>query len=446
MEKIEIARGFTPQLTGKPDLTMIQVPLSPRVGVSAGDIPFIRPKLLVREGDRVQTGTPVFTDKRDRSINYVSPATGRVEKIVFGERRRLKEVIIATEAIDDFVSFEPVSRDTLIDMPKADLVAHLKQGGLWQGLRQFPAGDTADPESTPAMIIVSMNGNDLFSPHPAKVLEGNAENFHTGLALLHRFSHRIVVTLRESCLKAIQQLDAGVAEQITHVTDEVYPAWNPGSVLYQIKQNQAENASWSISLQHLIMLGQFLNTGKYPLYKVVTATQTGDHRPHMKVRQGTPLKKIAGHFAQNSLVTTGQFNGRLLEPDSHIGFFENTINILDDIDGEEMFGFVRPGLDKTTVSSSFLSSLFKRPQVMDGTLHGELRACINCSYCERICPVDLMPNFIMKALHADEVEEALALGMMDCCQCGLCSYTCPSKIELAKILSGGMESHHKDKA
>ena len=60
--------------------------------------------------------------------------------------------------------------------------------------------------------------------------------------------------------------------------------------------------------------------------------------------------------------------------------------------------------------------------------------------------MDLMPGFIMKALHADEVEEALGLGMMDCCQCGLCAYTCPSKIELAKILSDGMASHHKDKS
>ena len=58
----------------------------------------------------------------------------------------------------------------------------------------------------------------------------------------------------------------------------------------------------------------------------------------------------------------------------------------------------------------------------------------------------MMPNFIMKALLADEIEEALSLGLLDCCQCGLCSFTCPSKIELTKILSDGIESYHKDKA
>jgi Na+-transporting NADH:ubiquinone oxidoreductase subunit A len=443
MEKIEISKGFTPKVTGMPDLTMIRLSFPSTVGVSAGDIPFIRPKLLVKEGDAVQTGSPLFTDKRDRSINYVSPATGKVKKILYGERRKLKEVVIAAEAVDDFIQRDPVSSEALADMPKADLADRLKQGGLWQGLRQFPAKDTADADHTPAMIIVSLNGNDLASPHPALVLKGNEEAFLTGLAILQRFSHRIVVTARTSCLKKINE---DIRDRITHATDDVYPSWNPGTVLYQLKQNQAENSSWCISLDHLIMMGKFLTTGQYPVEKIVTVTQTGDQRPHLLTRQGAPVKKLVGHFALDSLITTGQFNGRLLDPDWHIGFFENTINIVENIDGEEMFGFVRPGLDKPSVSSTFLSSLFKRPVPMDCTLHGELRACINCSYCERICPNDLMPNFIMKALHADEVEEALACGMLDCCRCGLCSFTCPSKIELAQILSDGMDSHHKDKA
>ena len=443
MEKIEISRGFTPKVTGMPDLTMIRLPFPSSVGVSAGDIPFIRPKLLVKEGDSVRTGSPLFTDKRDRTINYVSPATGKVRKILFGERRKLIEVVLTAEVLDDFIQFDPVSSGELTDMPRADLVERLKQGGLWQGLRQFPARDTAEPDHTPAMIIVSLNGNDLSSPHPALVLKGNEEAFMTGLDILRKFSHRIVVTARESSLK---KLSGAVRDRVTHATDDMYPAWNPGTVLYQLKQNQAENTSWCVSLDHLIMMGKFLITGRYPVEKIISVTQTGDNRPHLLTRQGAPVKKLAGHFAPDSLITTGQFNGRLLDPDWHIGFFENTINIVENADGEEMFGFVRPGLNKPSVSSTFLSALFKRPAPMDCTLHGELRACINCSYCERICPTGLMPNFIMKALHADEVEEALACGLMDCCQCGLCSFTCPSKIELAKILSDGMDSHYKDKA
>lgn len=441
MEKIEVPKGFKTSLSGLPDTSMIRLSFPPTIGLSAGDIPHIRPKLLVKEGEVVKTGTPLFSDKRDRSILYVSPATGRVKHIRFGERRRLLEVVIAAQSQDDFIEFDPVAPQDLAKMSKEILVERLKQGGLWQGLRQFPAKDTADPDHSPAMIIVSLNGNDLFSPHPALLLEKERPAFEMGLRALELFSHRIIVTARESSMKKLKPFET----LITHRVNDSYPAWDPGAVLYQIKQTQAENTAWCISLEHLIMIGNFLATGRFPIEKMVTVTKPGDKRPHMLTRQGVPIQSLMGSVPKGSLITTGQFNGRVIDRDSHLGFFENTVNVIEDINGEEMFGFMRPGLDKISASSTFLSALIKRPMPVDCTLHGELRACINCSYCEKICPNDLMPNFIMKALEADEVEEALELGLLDCCGCGLCSFTCPSKIELTQILSDGMDSHHKDK-
>jgi len=302
--------------------------------------------------------------------------------------------------------------------------------------------DTADPDHTPAMIIVSLNGNDIFSPHPARVLKDKKSYFEAGMALLRRFSHRVVVAARQGSLKETG-LNSKLDQLVTHVTQDTYPAWNPGAVLFSLKETEAENSSWTIGLDHLLMIGQFLITGRYPVEKLVTVTQDNDHRPHILVRRGAPIETLTG--SAKGMVTTGQFNGRILDT-GHLGFFENTINIIGAGRGEEMFGFVRPGLDKPTVSGSFLSAMFKKPVSLDCTLHGELRACINCSYCQRICPNDLMPSFIMKALHSDEVEEALSLGMLDCCRCGLCAYTCPSKLELAKILAHGIDSHYKDKA
>ena len=448
MEKSTLSRltfsgGFTSKLEGKPDLTVIRLPAPPTIGLSAGDIPYIRPKLLVKEGETVKTGTPLFTDKRDNTIQYVSPATGRVKEIRYGFRRKLLEVVISPEAQDDFVSFDPLSSEQIREMPKADLTHRLKQGGLWQGFRQFPARDTADPDHIPAMIIVTLNGNDIFSPHPALVLDGQVQAFKTGLDLLERFSSRIVVTARQSSLKGLEPLPE-VMDRITHETPDTYPAWNPGAVLYGLKTSPAENTAWTISLDHLIMMGRFLTQGRYPVERIISLTRAGDCRPHMLTRQGVPVNRLAQDPDTGGTITTGQFNGRELASDSHLGFFENTVNILPDMDDEELFGFARPGLDKTSVSATFLSALFKKPARVDGTLHGELRACINCSYCERICPNGMMPSFIMKALHADEIEEALSLGLLDCCQCGLCSFACPSKIELAKILSDGITSHHKD--
>ncbi|WP_020587319.1 4Fe-4S dicluster domain-containing protein [Desulfobacter curvatus] len=445
MKTLKISRGFDLNVAEQPDLSCAHLALPSSLGCCAGDIPHIRPKLLVKEGWHVKTGQPLFTDKRDTTIQYVSPGTGQVETVVYGPRRRLMEVVIAIESEDEYVEYDPVALDGIAGMPRDALVTALKQGGLWQSLRQFPALDFANPDHSPAVIIVAMDGNDIFSPRPNFILQDNISAFEAGMAVLRRFSNRLAVVCRESSLEGIQALGSSVSDQITHTAPDIYPAWHPGAVLYQIKKQAAENSAWCIRLDHLVMIGRFLLSGRYPVEKIVTITQPGERKPHMRVRQGMPLSALAGKMPGNSIATTGRFNGRILEMDAHIGFFENTVNIIEAGPGEEMFGFVRPGLDKPTVSATFLSSLFRRPAKMDCTLHGEARACINCSYCERICPNDLMPSFIMKALHAGELEDALALGLMDCCKCGLCSFTCPSKIELTRILSDAMDAYYKDK-
>ena len=445
MEDLKIARGFDLKVAEQPDLSLIHLASPSTLGCCAGDVPFIRPKLLVKEGQDVRTGEALFTDKRDTSIQYVSPGTGRIERVVYGPKRRLMEVVIEAGPEDEFLESRPVSFGDIADMPKEDLVSCLKKGGLWQSFRQFPVQDTADASHIPAMIIVSLEGNDLFSPHPAVLLKENIDAFEAGMAILQKFSHRVVSVCRKSSLGQIRGLDESVADQITHTTSDVYPAWNPGAVLYQLKQQVEENSSWCIRLDHLIMMGRYLLFGRYPVEKIVTITRTKDRRPHLLTRQGVPVSALSGNIPGDALITTGRFNGRILDKDAHLGFFENTVNMIDAGPEDELFGFVRPGWNKPTASGTFLSSLFKPTVRLDCTLHGEARACINCSYCERICPNGLMPSFIMKALHSDDLEEALNLGLLDCCNCGLCAYVCPSKIELTQSFSQAVDAYYKDK-
>ena len=441
METINIAKGFKPKFIGMPDMSVIQLPEPGTIAVSAMDIPYIRPKLLVKENDPVKTGSPLFFDKRNNSIQYVSPGTGRVKKIVFGERRRLIEVVVELDKADDFIEFETLSPNDIDTVPKTDIINLLKKGGLWQSLRQFPLKDTADETHEPPMIIVSLNGNDPFSPHPRMVLENNADFFNFGLQVLKRFSNRIVVTSRQSSLDRLN----GFKDPVTHIVPDFYPAWDPGAVLYHLKTTQNENSSWCISADHLIRVAKFLLTGRYPVSTVVTVTRSKDKKPHILTRQGTPVRDLAGSLDDNCLITTGRFNGRIVDPDTHMGFFETTLNIIEARQKEDLFGFIHPGLATPTASRTFLSCLTRTPRQFDCNIHGEERACINCGYCTKICPVDLAPNFVLKALLSDEIEDALNYGLLDCCRCGLCSYVCPSKIELTKILSDGMDAYYKDK-
>ncbi len=388
------------------------------------DIPYIRPKLLVRENDPVRTGTPLFCDKRSPDIQYVAPAAGIVHKISFGKRRKLKEIIIIPGNQEDFIQFEPMDESSMESSDKIRISTLLKKAGLWQGLREFPFRDTADDTHEPSMIIVSLNGNDIFSPVPHVLLENRSRFLEYGIKILKKFSDRIIISARKS---DIDRSDL-VKKHATHAVGDLYPAWDPGVVLYHLKTSAQENNSWCINAEHLILIAKFLLTGRYPSERLVSVTGLKNRNCHIITRQGAPIGYLAGQCKDGCIISTGRFNGRQVQNSSHLGFFENTLNIIKAGPEEKFMGFLRPG-----------------PEEPDCNRHGEERACINCGFCTEICPVDLEPGFIMKALLGDDIEEALEYGLLDCCRCGLCSYACPSKIELVHLLSEGINVYYKDR-
>lgn len=119
--------------------------------------------------------------------------------------------------------------------------------------------------------------------------------------------------------------------------------------------------------------------------------------------------------------------------------------VLDAADTEAFFGFAWPGKQLLSESRTFLSSLGTTPLDMDATLHGEERACINCGWCDKKCPVDLLPQFIMKAMGAGEMEEVLELGLLDCTGCGLCTFVCPAKIDVAALMTLAKETSYRER-
>jgi Na+-transporting NADH:ubiquinone oxidoreductase subunit A len=65
-------------------------------------------------------------------------------------------------------------------------------------------------------------------------------------------------------------------------------------------------------------------------------------------------------------------------------------------------------------------------------------------HCADVCPVDILPQMAFKAILAEEIEEALQHGLLDCVECGLCSYVCPSKIELSQTFKTAKAAYAKE--
>ncbi|MGM0652366.1 MAG: electron transport complex subunit RsxC [Bacillota bacterium] len=60
--------------------------------------------------------------------------------------------------------------------------------------------------------------------------------------------------------------------------------------------------------------------------------------------------------------------------------------------------------------------------------------CVRCCKCVEHCPMLLYPNQISIYCEAGMVEEAEQWNTMDCIECGICAYVCPSKRPITQLV------------
>src|SRR5688572_13024669 len=149
---IKIKKGLTIKLTGEAERLFSEQPLSETFAIKPTDFTGIVPRLLVRPGDEVLAGTPLFSDKLSEKVRFCSPVSGEVVDIVRGEKRKILEIRILADKEPKFAGFptrhpESLSREAVVDA--------MLEGGLWPFIRQRPFGTIAYPHQVPKSVFIS---------------------------------------------------------------------------------------------------------------------------------------------------------------------------------------------------------------------------------------------------------------------------------------------------
>ena len=442
MVTVSVKKGYDLNLAGGPSADLEILPPPSKVGFHPDKIPFVKPRLRVKEGDRISAGAPLCEDKRNPRITFPSPGSGRVAAISYGPRRVVTEIIIELDEQAEPLKQPAFSPERVAAADCQELVDALLASSLWPLFRALPFKDIPDPAATPPLVIVSLGSLAPFHPDPQVYLKDREDDFEYGLDLLAKLSDRVLIAAGEGGTGI-----AGVDNRITHTIKGDYPADDPATVLYHVKTSSQENRAWYITGQDLLTLSACLRNGVYPVEKVVAVGgPRSSRKKHLLTRAGAPLSDLIGATDTDGLrlVAGGIFNGYSAEIDSHLGFYETALTLMPAGDPKELFSFVMPGYQKASRSRAFTSVFNPGPMILECDMNGEDRACINCGYCARVCPVDILPQFTFKAAEADEIEEALALGLLDCVECGLCSFVCPAKIEISDLLKTAKEAYSKE--
>jgi Na+-transporting NADH:ubiquinone oxidoreductase subunit A len=219
--------------------------------------------------------------------------------------------------------------------------------------------------------------------------------------------------------------------------------------LYHQKKVPGENRSWFIHAQDLLLLAQYCMQGRYPTWRLVALGGSRVRQPlYLETRVGVPLADLVkGRMTAQTdvrFVVGGVLTGYRESASGFLGWEQTAGAVLPAGEEKAFLGFVQPGLRKHSFSRGFLSALRYEPLSMDCNLHGEVRPCVACSFCARVCPVGILPQLTYKSALAGEVEESLTHGLLDCVECGLCTYVCPSKIELCRFLTDAKRTYLKE--
>lgn len=446
MNLIRVEKGYNIKIAGQPAEELLSITRPGKVAVVPERIPFIKPRLKVKQGDAVQIGSLLFEDKRRPFLKFLSPGGGTVADIDIGRRRVIKKIVIRLDPDERAVDFGFLSESDLAAISRRDLVAKILEGGLWSLLRALPSRDIAPRDAEPPAIFVALDDLEPFQPDPSVYLQDQEPLFLFGLKVLRKLSSRVEVFARQATAGVLKKLNG-------HITGQVagrYPADDPGVLLYAIRRSSTENQTWYIRGQDVLLLAHLLKHGNYPTRRtMVVGGNAAQKTGHVHARLGMPLaafRPFAADGMNTRWISGGVFQGYPTGPDSYMGLYETAITLIPEGRHREFLSFVRPGFNKPSYSRTFLSWFNSSQLPYDSNVHGGLRACIACGHCAKVCPVDILPQLTFKAVLAEAVEEYLALGLMDCVECGLCSYVCPSKIELSSILTAARREYHQEQS
>lgn len=197
-----------------------------RVALLPEKIPFVKPRLKVKIGDKVKVGTPVFEDKRNPNLIFLSPGGGKIANIDLGPRRVIKKVVVALDQDEEYETFPIFTEAQLENIERKSLIKTIMTGGLWPLFKELPFRDVADPDAMPPCIIVSLGANEPFQPVPEAYLKGNIALFEFGIKILQKLSQNLIISTSSENSYVIEQLNS----HVTHVCQGGLSGRGPGRI------------------------------------------------------------------------------------------------------------------------------------------------------------------------------------------------------------------------
>ncbi|MBA7528686.1 Proton-translocating ferredoxin:NAD(+) oxidoreductase complex subunit C [subsurface metagenome] len=400
---------------------VITIPLGMHLGVAA--------KPIVQKGDEVKTGQLIAQGNGLVSANIHSSVSGKVLKIdkaLDASGYKHDSVIIQVDG-DEWLETIDLSKEIsdTCTLSSKDIIQKINDAGIvGLGGATFPSHvKLSVPRGKKAKYLI-INGVEcepyLTSDHALMLSKG--EELLTGISILSRAlrAEKTLIGIEDNKPDAIENLRkiAGKYNDISvHALKVKYPQGGEKQLIKALINREVPSGGLPVDVGTVVFnvgtafaVYEAVQKNKPLFERIVTVTGKSLSKPsNFRVRIGTPVKDL--------IEAAG-------------GLPEDTGKI---INGGPMMGKAISAMDISVVKGTSGILILNKNE----SRRKPSEPCIRCSKCISVCPMGLEPYLLMTLSEKSLHERLERDKVMDCNECGSCSYICPSNRPLLDYIRLG---------
>lgn len=446
---IKIKKGLDINLKGRASAVPLNVQRSDTYAVCPEDFDGLVPKVVVKVGDRVKAGSVLITDKNHPEVKLVSPVCGEVVAINRGDKRKLLSVVVKVDGEMAYVDF---GKRSVSSMNVSEIKEALLDGGVWPFIRQRPYDIVANPQDEPRDIFVSAFDSAPLAPDFNYIVKGEESYFQTGLDVLKRLTKgKVYLGIKAEAATPEVLLHAKGVEVVQF--EGPHPAGNVGVQINHIAPVNKGEVVWVIRATDVLFIGRLFDKGiaDFSRKVAVTGSETTE-RGYASVLMGASMRSIlTGKFFEGKdlrFISGNVLTGKNVGLDGFLRAYDSQVTVIPEGDEvHELLGWAMPRCDQFSVSRTYFSWLCgKRDYCFDARIKGGRRAMIMSNEYDRVFPMDILPEYLIKAILAFNIDKMENLGIYEVApeDFALCEFVDVSKLELQKIVRNGLDSLYKE--
>ena len=436
-----IKKGLDIKLIGEAEKTIVDLNAK-RFAIKPPNFIGCFPKLHVKEGDAVKAGTPLFFDKYREEIQFTAPISGKVTEIRRGAKRVMLEVVIESDGKFDALDFGKADPDKL---DRDAITKRLLDSGVWPMIRQRPYSIIANPADNPKAIFVSGFDTAPLAPDFDLIAHGNGAEFQAGLDVLTKLTDG-KVHLNVDAKNTTSKVFLNSKNVQINRFSGPHPAGNVSTHISRVDPLNKGETIWYVGPQEVLSIGRLFTEGKFDATRVFALAGSEITKPkYYKSYVGARITNmVSSNLNGNNcrFISGNVLTGEKIEKDGFISYYDSMVTVIPEGDHHEFFGWILPGLDKFSVSGTFLSRFMPNKKYkLDTNLHGGVRAHLMTGKFETVFPLDIYPMQLIKAIIVEDIDlmENLGIYEVDEEDFALCEVIDTSKTDIQQTVRKGLD-------